>query len=64
MQKMSLFASISQDLGGLSRRNFLQMGAIAAPALAFGSRMLPAPVVEATGVAPASLAGFDTLMKT
>ncbi|MEU6407146.1 serine hydrolase domain-containing protein [Microbispora sp. NPDC046933] len=48
----------------MSRRSFLQMGAITVPALAFGSRMLPATVVEATGVAPASLAGFDTLMKT
>ncbi|WP_223853049.1 serine hydrolase domain-containing protein [Microbispora bryophytorum] len=56
--------SVSEDQGGLSRRSFLQMGALTVPALTFGARALPSPVLETTGVVPTALAGFDTLMKT
>ncbi|MGW5260948.1 serine hydrolase domain-containing protein [Microbispora sp. NPDC004025] len=64
MRKTSLYTSISGDQEGLSRRGFLQMGALTVPALAFGVQARPLPVVETTGVAPTALAGFDTLMKT
>lgn len=48
----------------LSRRGFLRAGAATVPALALGTTTAPLPTVETTGVAPAALAGFDTVLKT
>ncbi|MEV0378890.1 serine hydrolase domain-containing protein [Nonomuraea sp. NPDC050643] len=52
----------------LSRRSLLKAGAIAVPAATLaGTRpaqaIAPAPVVQTSGTAPASLAGFDNVVK-
>ncbi|MEW9527059.1 serine hydrolase domain-containing protein [Microbispora sp. NPDC049125] len=52
----------------LSRRSLLKAGAIGVPAAALGAARpaqaaAPLPVVETSGTAPASLAGFDTVVK-
>ncbi|MEV0621818.1 serine hydrolase domain-containing protein [Nonomuraea sp. NPDC050404] len=53
----------------LSRRNLLRAGAMGIPAAALGTALparaaaRPLPAVETSGIAPASLAGFDTVVK-
>ncbi|MEU0564625.1 serine hydrolase domain-containing protein [Nonomuraea sp. NPDC005983] len=51
----------------LSRRSLLKAGAVAVPAATLTARpalAAPVPVVQTSGVAPASLAGFDNVIKT
>ncbi|MFD1935653.1 serine hydrolase domain-containing protein [Nonomuraea mangrovi] len=51
----------------LSRRRFLQAGAVTVPAITWGAtaaRSALAATVETSGVAPTALAGFDRVLKT